>query len=374
MDEILQEVKLLSSAPIEIREKCNIRLQNMLNKIELDNLLITKRLTVLCKIIDVARQCDAAKDVIDIILRRWDPTQVGKMDPDGILGDLAATYICSMENLKYLTSLYEYCTPMSILDSHIRTRLDTGMLFNVVTERILEAYDVDNLAEMEWEQLVKATEDSQTLKTQRHTMDILEYIKSKLDIKNRKIIAKKPEWVNSKHIKDDPESIKNQIETFLQSTEIKEDIENIISKTLDSCSIEDFRRYGPVNPIEGFDCIGRPGHCRMFTCICREDDESELFQSGDVKQEPVRAKLTDGQSGDVLHPLWFDGYCEICQKTIKNYRYTIRLPVIGGGFVGCFCSFECLYKTELPLSKESDDLIDDMMSMLKINGIQDIPE
>ena len=96
MDEILEEVKLLSSAPIEIREKCNIRLLNMLNKIELDNLLVTKRLTILCKIIDTARRCHTPKDIMDTILRRWDPTQGGKMDPDGILGDLSATYICTM--------------------------------------------------------------------------------------------------------------------------------------------------------------------------------------------------------------------------------------------------------------------------------------
>jgi hypothetical protein len=352
MDEIFEEVKLLSSAPIEIREKCNIRLQNMLNKIELDNLLITKRLTILCRIIDTARKCEAPKDVMDVILRRWDPTCVGKMDPDGILGDLAATYICSMENLMYLVSLYEYCTPMSILDSHIRARLDTGMLFNIVSDRILQAYEVDNLEEMEWEQLVKSAEDTQTLKSKRHTMDILSYIKSKLDIKNRKQIAPKPEWVNNKEVKDDVADTKRQIESFLNSTEVNEDVElfsNIISKTLDASSIQDFRTYGPINPIDGFDCLGRPGACRMFTCICREDDENELGQS-----EP------------------FIGYCEVCQKTIRNYRCMVRLPVIGGGFIGCFCSFECLYKTELPLSEANDELIDDMFAMLKANGIQDI--
>ena len=366
MEEILQEVRLLSEAPIEIREKCSIRLQNMLNKIELDNLLITKRLTILCKIIDVARKNESPKDVVDIIMRRWDPTCIGKMDPDGILGDLAATYICSMENLQYLISLYEYCTPMSVLDSHIRTRLDTGMLFNVVADRIFEAYEVDNLEEQEWEQLIKAAEDTQTLKSQRHTMDILAYIKSKLDIKNRSKIAPKPEWVNNNAVKDDPESMRKQIESFINSTDIKDDIETIISKTLDNSSIEDFRQFGPINPIEGFDCIGRQGPCRMFTCTCREDDEENL-ESGLAKQS---ADIYPGS----LQALWFVGHCEICQKTIKNYRYAIRLPVVGGGFIGCFCSVECLYKTELPLNPDNDELIDDMLSMLKANGIQDISE
>lgn len=356
MEDILNEIKLLAEAPPEIREQCIVRLQNMIGIIDLDNMLITRRLTILCQMIDTARINNAKKDIVNTILKRWDPTQTDTIDPDGILGDLAATFICSMENLKYLTTLYQYCTPMTVLDSHIRSRMDSGMIFSIVADRIFEAYEVETLHGMEWEQLVKAADDSQTLKSKRHTAEILSYIQDKLTknpgwISNKKIVVKKPEWVSNKKIEEDsPDQIRKVLNETLEkidmeSAEFGQDIQSILDKTLQNSSKEECRIKGPVNPILGFDCISTNEPCRMFSCMCREDDDIEE---------------------------WFIGHCEICKKIIRHYRYAIRLPVVGGGFIGCFCGFDCLYKTDLPLGEDNDRLIDDLQEILNTVGIQDI--
>ncbi len=352
MNKIEDEIKFLCQLPLEARQKCIVKLQQSLNEIDLDNMLITKRLTILCKIIDIARKCDAPKEIVDTIVKRWDPSQSEKIDPDGILGDLSATFICSMENLQYLISLYPYSTPMSILDSHIRSRLDTGMIFKVVADRILDAYEVSNLEEFEWEQLVEATENTQTLKSKQHTMEILAYIHDKLNKKNRKIKAKKPEWVKPAGSSDIEGDDKEKLNQFLQKLDIKENIDSIIDKTLDNSSKNLTRTLGPINPINGFDCISKEGPCRMFSCMCREEDDDDEVK---VSWQNI-----------------FPGECEICHKTIEHYRYAVRLPVIGGGFIGCFCSFECMYKTDLPLSEDNDHLIDELQDILNSVGIEDI--
>jgi hypothetical protein len=206
---------------------------------------------------------------------------------------------------------------------------------------------------MEWEQLVKAAEDSQTLKSKRHTMEILSYIQDKLVLNNKKITVKKPEWVNNKKIEEDePDQIKKVLSEALEkidmeSTEFGQDVQSIVDKTLQNSSKEECRIKGPVNPILGFDCISSNEPCRMFSCMCREDDDIDE---------------------------WFIGHCEICKKLIRHHRYAIRLPVVGGGFIGCFCGFECLYKTDLPLGEDNDKLIDDLQEILNTVGIQDIAE
>ena len=42
---------------------------------------------------------------------------------------------------------------------------------------------------------------------------------------------------------------------------------------------------------------------------------------------------------------WFTGNCEECFKKIISYRYAVRRPLMRGGWVGCFCSFDCVKKS-----------------------------
>lgn len=45
---------------------------------------------------------------------------------------------------------------------------------------------------------------------------------------------------------------------------------------------------------------------------------------------------------------WFTGYCVLssCLRKIYFDRAAVRKPRIGGGFLGCYCSFDCIRKSE----------------------------
>jgi hypothetical protein len=82
-----------------------------------------------------------------------------------------------------------------------------------------------------------------------------------------------------------------------------------------------FRSFGPAHPIENDnnpDCIDH----RMLKCNCfeRYDEETDTVQDVD----------------------WFSGVCFECSKKIRSRSHALRLPMPGGGWWGCFCSFHCI--------------------------------
>jgi hypothetical protein len=98
----------------------------------------------------------------------------------------------------------------------------------------------------------------------------------------------------------------------------EEDLNTIISNIYASFTDNDGilcldRIYGPLNKGE-YDCANSIDGCRMLTCCCHEED-------------------------------WFEGVCDSCFKKIKDISHCLRYPVKGGGWVGCFCSMECIVKS-----------------------------
>jgi hypothetical protein len=355
----------------ELIEKLIVKLQALLNEIPLENFKLAENLRILCNLIDKCREVNASKNIIDCIIQRWDPNTIGTVDADGLLGDLSATYLCSMKNLKYLISMYDTSTSMSILDSHIRSRTDSGMVFNIVANRILEAYGIENLEEYEWEQLVSAAEQTQTLKSKQHTLLILHYINEKLKSKNRIIFADKPEWVNLppeseeevslgsiEKIQENDLIVKEFMSNIKADTVLPEEAVSLaLSVSLNSENTKADRLYGPVNAIVGFNCIGKPGPCRMLYCLCKEEDEDDEDCSYETVEEPWK--------------IWFKGECEICHKSIRKFRYAIRFPLHGGGFEGCFCSFDCALKNPRPLNDFDIHRLEEIERLLYAGGICD---
>lgn len=79
---------------------------------------------------------------------------------------------------------------------------------------------------------------------------------------------------------------------------------------------------------------------------------------------------------------WFVGYCQRCATRINNRYYAVRIPVVSGGWTGCFCSIPCmrqfyLERDDLEDSIESNSLIaldravDELERELMQIGIQD---
>lgn len=87
-----------------------------------------------------------------------------------------------------------------------------------------------------------------------------------------------------------------------------------------------FRLFGPVNvqvadQLQVDDECSNFGGCRMLVCRCFEG--SPLSPSTEREDH------------------WFTGYCDYCLNQIESYRHAVRIPFLVGGWVGCFCSWDC---------------------------------
>lgn len=102
-------------------------------------------------------------------------------------------------------------------------------------------------------------------------------------------------------------------------------------------NVDLFRVYGPVNP--------HPS-----------DDYSDLliYESEKDEPKPDIEKIYGGprmllsmeyeydQERDLPMDDWFVGYCYQCLKKIKKRCYARRVPLIRGGWLGCYCSQNCV--------------------------------
>lgn len=162
-------------------------------------------------------------------------------------------------------------------------------------------------------------------------------------------------------IRDEKSILLSQI-TYKQRQEMLQPIiENMIC-TDRSDDVRLFRIYGPVNPHmnQAMNLKDNPyGGARMLT------DNS--YNS------------IDEDFGSVIYnPEWFLGYCQECYQKIPKRCYALRIPMILGGFAGCFCSKNCIIKNNDYFDELKDEpsqiqltMIDLLEEQLKIFGLQD---
>lgn len=96
-----------------------------------------------------------------------------------------------------------------------------------------------------------------------------------------------------------------------------------------------FQILGPANPILQGDytqmdhvCY-KYGGCRMLYCNCFE---LELQLQIEENSLPYYPNI----------PQWFKGKCEQCNRVIPKRCYSIRRPLPQGGWLGTYCSWNCL--------------------------------
>lgn len=165
------------------------------------------------------------------------------------------------------------------------------------------------------------------------------------------------------------ESVTTDLDAFLNFATREEKLqlfEPIIDvKDLDSLKLElDYYKklsqlYGPVNvpPNEDFD-YDEPNDdnddhnvYRMFLCNIYDYDEDF----------------------GIIRP-WFKGSCDYCHDRIHYYWYALRSPHPYGGWLGCYCSFDCVRKDSDP-EDQFNNIIQSMINTaeFRINqiGIQD---
>ena len=117
--------------------------------------------------------------------------------------------------------------------------------------------------------------------------------------------------------------------------------------------------WGPKNKMLERGCISTPnneGPCRMLLCECLQgyDDDDDNFYK------------------EINTSSWFKGRCDVCRKIIQNLSHAVRFPNQGGGWSGCFCSFECMTDfATVPFTKEENMLIEITKSTIQKYGIMD---
>lgn len=87
------------------------------------------------------------------------------------------------------------------------------------------------------------------------------------------------------------------------------------------------------------------GGCRAYTCY--ENQNVNFDTNEPIIDNPVAEGLLKKLE-------WFKGRCENpgCQLHIRKKHYAVRMPMESGGWLGCYCSFECI-KLCLPEDNET---------------------
>lgn len=154
-------------------------------------------------------------------------------------------------------------------------------------------------------------------------------------------------------INDLPENIQRAVQVFLNTST---DYEKEESKVKIGSSD---RVWGPRNSILGKECVSGPdgkGPCRMLQCECLD-----LDPSGDVDIYEGKGEVT-----------WFTGKCDGCDKFIMDISHAIRFPHRDGGWIGCYCSFDCMVSDPpTEICKEENILLRIMKENIDRNGIMD---
>jgi hypothetical protein len=174
---------------------------------------------------------------------------------------------------------------------------------------------------------------------------LIQYVEGRV---NGGRIADEPSWmVDSKgKIEPQPRFLSTTVEDgFAPVPGIEDDFaQSVYSITQKSDDEENIRILGPVNQCRGdlhdqtHDC-GKYGGCRMFLC-------NEFTYQGyeDVYDE-----------GESEVKGWYTGNCEQCNKQIPNKKCAVRQPRLYGGWLGCYCSIECIsVRQGLSMENESE--------------------
>ncbi len=416
MEEIKQEIQhLLDLTELQVEEYGYEELIMLLESLELNSKQYNDNILSLVKLINYCKELNCSNPkIIELILKKWCTHDI---DIDGVIGDLAANMTCSNDTLKYLLELFPDSTIINILDTHIRTRYGSGMIFSLVANRLLEASQLKTLEKFEWKHLLSvANETKESIELNpnfinrqnyfitKNNKDVFDYINEKLQEHKKKKLAPVPDWVElledetMDKYKDFEE--KNQVSTdedyyklysVLKSLtnaqkiepndlgdeapatteEISEIFVSLQSNTYKNKSEFPIERLcGPANSILGQNCISAKngiGPCRMFNCMCREYDEDE-------SDDEIITQNSETQNNKFCY-LWFTGQCDVCHRGIRKYNHSVRFPVDGGGWIGCYCSFKCLRNNKIRSIYQNDNFrINEIEKIIQHSGIADLDE
>jgi hypothetical protein len=318
------------------------------------------------KLIHECHETDNIEDAVTII--DFCENARIEIDPLPTITGLFYNDYFNTELLKWTTSLFEKEPTGYFLDI-INSRDDDVAI--AIAKSLVTIFP--NITEKEWIQLAQLTEDFEDEEYENH--QLREFL-----LAQSSNYATYPDWlVQDRDLEDiitsypddipDPEKAVNLILDDLRRLKIgvtevdDEDIkttrtmkENLIAQYSITTSLERrlmlgnvikikmfddtplFREYGPLNSSyscssvidEDHECL-KHGGCRML--ICNEFPETDIFG------EPI-----DLTAKSIITTDWFKKKCNECKKKIRSKHHALRLPLLYGGWQGCYCSFDCLKK------------------------------
>lgn len=337
---------------------------------------------LLSEICQMIYDSDGGNKRIQNLLTPFDPT--GNMDK--IIIYICRNYLASRETTKYLV---KECNTLSdiiyMLVLLFTEKKDSS--YQLVAENLLFCYDYE-LTNKDVEYLEDRLTSEFSVNTDEEIDNIYSYLKSKR--KFDKEDYKPPSWVSVQEgenisllatvptgfdedtgeevkfdeiiesansfffqmlprkdrydedrsifsINDLPENIRESMKTFLKASSGSKSKGYGMSE----------RVWGPKNSFEVRECMSGPegnGPCRMLLCHCL---------------------LPEGET-------WFNGKCDVCQNFIMDRSHALRFPSAGGGWEGCYCSFECMTENGMrTLTKEENILIGIIKENIERFGIMD---
>lgn len=281
---------------------------------------------------------------IQVVLSYWH--QYG--DLDAIFCILVKYYLASKEDLKWLFEALELSDLETILRKSIE--MNNNQNYHIMANSLISFYPED-LTGQDYLNMISYTKEFQE-KTQIDCKGIINFFIFK---KSQYIFAPIPKWVSIEEGENlsllmtvNPgksyEDVEHTVEKLVKKAKdffyiggvekgVKSEINDALMEYLKASSLEENpniihlanRVFGPANRSEGKNCVSNPnknGPCRMLECLCKELDEE----------------------AQIMLPEWFFGTCDNydCSKRIRDRSHCLRIPLEGGGWKGCFCSFECM--------------------------------
>jgi hypothetical protein len=356
-----------------------------LNKVDLHHMNFRDRidlLTLLIKTIFINKDKFDPKYLKFLFvqtLKKWCSPQDN--DESGLIGDLLSYVGCETKVLQELVKYFPLVTAQELLESQFD--ISNGLNFNFMFDRIIQIYGKRSIEPDVLRALLQKAKDEKR-------EELVKLIEVKF---NRVSMAPPPNWVDvrpgetlemlrqeswntqfeSKKI--DPQIVMKEImDNFDIVDEEKEEID---PQTLEDAvtaaagfgeqipegtyKYDPDRVFGPINRHHE-ECISGliPGGCRMLTCRCKDYDQGEDSDEIESLRNPYA---------------WFTEMkkeCNTCDKKIRDLSHAIRYPVFGGGWVGCYCSLECL-ETNKPRESNciNDAILNVAIETIELKGIVD---
>ena len=195
--------------------------------------------------------------------------------------------------------------------------------------------------------------------------DIEEYIEQ--EVKNiyettsiEELIVMATEGFKSMGVEDESiKEIQNKLKKDLESKTEKqwhELLDDAIYQEQRRTLVKDlqlFRLYGPAHP------------------IANQHLDTDYLSENLVDVDVLCDLYDHDDEDETLIIDWFNGSCDYRRKRIRVRWHAVRLPKLTGGWIGCFCSWDCVSKSLTQSQLTSAPLIELFKTSIEEKGIQD---